>query len=301
MPYCLPLNKCLSIGFLVVAIQTMTLFIGISYGQETPVRRGANAYDAKSIEENYTPVSVYNDREFTLTSGFDYSSGKFNLPTSTNIIYVPYAIKYKTGPVTFRASSGYINLTGPKNVVTATDGVPLLTNIDLTEPDNRVNRKKNGFGDVYLSATYSFENPFQNDLYFDLTGRIKIPTADEFKGLGTGKVDYIAQADIAYLIGNFMPFGTIGYRFVGKSNLYDLQNSFFASIGMAYYVTHDTSIGASYDYRESSTPNFPNPKEIFGYIDVQINDHWGINFYGVSGLNNTTTDYGLGTQVRYKF
>lgn len=254
-----------------------------------------------TIDDDYVSVPLVKDREITFTTGYDYSSGKFNLPTSTNISYIPYSLKYASNDWTFRASSGYISFAGPKNIVTADDGVPLVTDIDLTYDEARTSHRKSGFGDVYLSASYALENPYMDDFFFDLTGQIKLPTADENKGLGTGKIDYTIKADAAYLFGNFMPFGTIGYRFVGKTDRYDLQHSFFASIGMAYYLTYDTSIGVSYDYRESATPGFNSPKEIFAYTDVQLNDNWGINFYGVMGLNNVTTDYGVGTQIRYKF
>ncbi|HRW30716.1 MAG TPA: transporter, partial [Emcibacteraceae bacterium] len=226
---------------------------------------------------------------------------KFNLPANTNISYIPYSLQYETGQWEFKINSGYITFAAPKNVVPVIEGAPLVTDVDLSPTDRYRNPRKDGFGDVYLSAKYSIENPYSNDFYIDLTGRIKIPTANEYKGLGTGKVDYIVKADFAYLMGNFMPFATLGYRFVGKTHLYDLQDSFFASIGASYYLTYDTSIGVSYEYRESATPGFNSPKEIFAYTDVQINDHWGLNLYGVVGLNNVTTDYGLGTQIRYKF
>lgn len=274
-----------------------------AYSQATDENIGDNneQFNPQTIEDDYVSVPLLDDDTVTLVTGYDYSSGKFNLPTSTNISYVPYAIKYETGDWTLRASSGYISFAGPRNIITDDNGAPLITDIDLTPGEARQSRRKSGFGDVYLSATYALENPYMDDFFIDLTGQIKIPTADENKGLGTGQVDYTVKLDAAYLFGNFMPFGTLGYRFVGKTPRFDLQNSFFASIGMAYYLTFDTSIGVSYDYRESATPGFNSPKEIFSYVDVQLDDHWGINFYGVVGLNNVTTDYGLGTQLRYKF
>jgi hypothetical protein len=258
-------------------------------------------FNPQTIEDDYVSVPLIDNDSFTLITGYDYSSGKFNLPTSTNISYVPYSLRYETGDWTLRASSGYISFVGPRNVITDDNGAPLLTDIDLTDAEARTSRRKSGFGDVYLSASYSLENPYMDDFFIDITGQIKIPTADKNKGLGTGQVDYTVKVDAAYLFGNFMPFGTLGYRFVGETPRFDLQNSFFASIGMAYYLTFDTSVGVSYDYRESATPGFNSPKEIFSYVDVQLDDHWGINFYGVVGLNNVTTDYGLGTQLRYKF
>lgn len=258
-------------------------------------------YDEQTIEENYEAIPLLEATEWIFTTGYDYSSGQFNLPAKTNISYIPYSIRYNDGQWSFRASSGYISLAGPRNVITAIEGAPLLTDVELDDSDRYSRPRKSGIGDVYLSGSYSLENPYFSDLMIDLTGQVKIPTADERRGLGTGKVDFSIKADVSYLLGNFMPYGTLGYRFVGKTPQYDLQNTFFASVGASYFLTYDTSIGMSYEYRESATPGFNSPKEIFAYTDVQLNDHWGINVYGVVGLNNVTTDYGLGTQIRYKF
>ncbi|MEZ5759312.1 MAG: hypothetical protein R3D86_13915 [Emcibacteraceae bacterium] len=179
----------------------------------------ARTYDRKTIEDDYTSVPVYKDRQITFTTGYDYSSGKFNLPANTNISYIPYSLQYETGKWEFKINSGYISFAAPKNVVPVIEGAPLVTDVDLTPTDRYRNPRKDGFGDVYLSAKYSIENPYSNDLYIDLTGRIKIPTANEYKGLGTGKVDYIVKADFAYLMGNFMPFCHIGLHFIGKPSL----------------------------------------------------------------------------------
>lgn len=282
-------------------ITVCILWTAPTYGQQADNSSNNDAFDEKTIEQNYVSVPVYKDREVTFITGYDYSSGQFNLPVSTNISYIPYSLKYAAGPWSFRVNSGYISFAAPKNVITAVEGAPLVTDVDLTATEQRRNQRRQGFGDVYLSGTYAIENPYNSDLYIGLTGRVKIPTANEFKGLGTGKVDYTLKADISYIIGNFTPYATLGYRIIGKTELYDLQNSFFASIGASYYLTYDTSIGMSYEYRESATPGFNSPKEIFAYTDIQLNDHWGLNLYGVVGLNNVTTDYGLGTQIRYKF
>lgn len=290
-------------NYLLLTMLSALAFSTSAFAQNSDATKNTSneTFNPQTIEEDYVSIPLLDDDTITLITGYDYSSGKFNLPTRTNISYVPYALKYETGDWTLRASSGFISFAGPRNVITDDNGAPLLTDIDLTDAEARIISRKSGFGDVYLSATYALENPYMDDFFIDITGQIKLPTADENKGLGTGQVDYTAKLDAAYLIGSFMPFGTIGYRFVGKTPRYDLQNSFFASIGMAYYLTFDTSVGVSYDYRESATPGFNSPKEIFSYVDVQLDDHWGINFYGVVGLNNVTTDYGLGTQLRYKF
>lgn len=298
----------------IMSYKTLTLFawpiagsliFAPALAQEVPSQNRPTtqtpSYDEQSIEEDYETIPLIEATEWIFTTGYDYSSGQFNLPASTNISYIPYSLRYNDGQWSFRASSGYISFAGPRNVITAVEGAPLVTDVELSQNDRRRSPRKSGFGDVYLSGSYSLENPYFSDLMIDLTGQVKLPTADENRGLGTGKVDLAIKADVSYLFGNFMPYGTVGYRFVGKSERYDLQNTFFASVGASYFLTYDTSVGVSYEYRESATPGFNSPKEIFAYTDVQINDHWGVNFYGVVGLNNVTTDYGLGTQIRYKF
>ena len=275
-----------------------------AFSQDTAIESDGEVpqtFDQNTIDDDYESISLFDDEEWILTTGYDYSSGKFNLPANTNISYIPYSLRYNRGSWSLRASSGFITFAAPKNVITAVEGAPLVTDVDLNVNDRLQNSRRSGFGDIYLSAAYSVENPYNDDFQVSVGGQIKIPTANESKGLGTGKVDYTIKTDVSYIIGDFMPFATLGYRFIGKTELFDLQNSFFASVGATYSITYDTTVGVSYEYRESATPGFNSPKEIFAYTDFQLNNNWGINLYGVVGLNNVTTDYGLGTQIRYKF
>jgi hypothetical protein len=235
---------------------------------------------------------------FTLSAGLDFSRGKYNLPVDTRVLYLPLTFKFNNGPWSFSLSGGYSQSNSPDNVFLGPDSKPY---VDRNEIITGSRRKNSGFGDLYLSATYSIDSLYDNQIYVDFTGRIKIPTANSSQGLGTGKVDYTAQIDVSKLFGNIMPFATVGYRILGKTPEYTLQNSFFFSVGASYYLTYDTSIGISYDYRQSATFGYQDPKEIYGYFDMQINSNWGMNIYGVIGLDETAPDAALGFQLRYKF
>lgn len=235
---------------------------------------------------------------FTLSAGLDFSRGKYNLPVDTRVLYLPLTLKFDNGPWAFSLSGGYSQSNSPNNVFLGPDGKPY---VDSSEDITNARRKNFGFGDLYLSATYSIDTLYDNQVYIDFTGRIKIPTANSSQGLGTGKLDFTAQIDVSKLFGNIMPFATAGYRILGKTPEYNLQNSFFYSVGASYYLTYDTSIGISYDYRQSATLGSQDPKEIYGYFDMQINSNWGLNLYGVVGLNEASPDAALGFQVRYKF
>ena len=124
------------------------LYISPTYSQDiTAIKKPDEnpAFDENSINKDYIAVPIYNKSEFTFTTGYDYSSGKFNLPANTNISYIPYSLKYSTESWSFKASSGYISFAAPKNVITAVEGAPLVTDVMLTGTDRFVSSRKRWF------------------------------------------------------------------------------------------------------------------------------------------------------------
>lgn len=89
----------------------------------------------------------------------------------------------------------------------------------------------------------------QLDLVVDITARIKFATADEDKGLGTGKHDYSIQTNIYHYFEQFYLAESIGYKVRGDLSDLDLNNSWFASVAGNYKFTAQTRAGIGYDYR----------------------------------------------------
>ena len=239
---------------------------------------------------------------YSIAAGFDFNHGKYNLDLSSKVYYAPLTFRYDNGPWSFSLSTGYMRISAPNNVFLGPDEKPFFDD-DKNDDEDGLNFQEihEGLGDIYLSTTYSINSLYDNQIYIDFTGRVKIPTADSSKNLGTGKVDFTAQIDISKLYGKIMPFAAAGYKILGKTPQHDLQNSFFFSLGASYYLTYDTSIGISYDYRQTATPGFQDPKEIYTYFNMQINKEWGFNLYSVFGLNEASPDTSLGFRIRYKF
>ena len=52
-----------------------------------------------------------------MSTGFDYSTGKYGTATSTNILYIPVIAKYETDSLTLKLTVPYIRVTGTGNVV----------------------------------------------------------------------------------------------------------------------------------------------------------------------------------------
>ncbi len=248
------------------------------------------------VIRDFETYSVDEDN-ISFHAGFEYTEGKYNTPNLSKMTYFPVSAKYESGPWGFRVSSGYISASGDKNIIPGT-GIAFLTDIEDIRPDAKNDK---GISDSFISISYSFEKLKLDNVFIDLTTRVKIPTGDVDKRLSTGKADLSFQFDFAKLIGDFLPFATIGYRFVGKTDRYHLQNTWYSSFGIAYYATNNLSLGLSYDIRKSITPGYTEPQEVQIFVDYEFDNEWGINIYALTGLNDNSLDKGAGLQVRYKY
>src|SRR5215213_3321941 len=61
----------------------------------------------------------------SLTTGVDYSSGRYGLPSNTNILVVPIVARLLAGYFAVTGSIPYIRLDTPGGVVIGPDGKPI--------------------------------------------------------------------------------------------------------------------------------------------------------------------------------
>jgi Putative MetA-pathway of phenol degradation len=228
-------------------------------------------------------------------TGVDYSSGDYGETTNTDIVYVPLTVKYETGPWTLRATTSYIRIHGPANVIGTGEGGSYVTDVG---PGGRLSRS--GPGDILLGVTYSLDSLWAHGWFVDLTGKVKLPTADENKGLGTGKTDFTAQLDVAKILGRFTPFATIALRKIGQPAAYRLHDALNGSVGLQYRVSDVVGTGFSFDYRESASPTGTDPRELFGYVNIAVTDNWSVDLYGVAGLSDGSPDAAAGFQLTFR-
>ena len=135
------------------------------------------------------PLAGETAGQWKISTGFDYSSGDYGDPEDTEILYVPVNVKYAQDTFQIKVTVPWVQIKGPGTVIGAGDGGVVIPG-DGTEVGT-----ESGIGDIWASFTYSVE-AIPEDLFFlDLVAKVKIPTADEDKRLGTGEVDYTLQAD----------------------------------------------------------------------------------------------------------
>ena len=229
-----------------------------------------------------------------LGAGFDYSRGDYGFTQATEVFMVPVNLSVDKDRWAFKATLPYITIKGPATVVTGTGGAT------TGAPARPTSQSESGIGDAMVSATYH-ARPVPGELNIDLTGRVKFPTADDDKGLGTGETDFYAQIDLYQNFGTITPFGSFGYRILGTNATFPLKDGFYASAGAAFRVSDKTVVGAAYDWRSRIIDGAENGTDAIAFISTNPNDRWNVLAYVLKGFNDASPDYGVGGALTYKF
>jgi hypothetical protein len=248
---------------------------------------------------------------FSFGIGADYSSGDYGSDITTTILSVPVSAKYTTGDWIFRGSLPWMHVDGDANVI------PGLGSVNNTNPSGRGRGNGNGngggggtpteptsgvtsgIGDLRLAATYAV--PLQGAWGVDLTGNVKIATADEDKSLGTGANDYGVAVDVFRSVGEATTvFGGIGYTMLGDSDFIEVDSVFNGNVGFSRKFGA-SSAGLVYDYRQPTTEDADQRSEITGFVSFPTSDAGKLQLYGVAGLADGRPDWGAGVYYNMGF
>jgi hypothetical protein len=230
----------------------------------------------------------------SITTGADYSVGKYGGTIDTKILVVPFSLRAKTGPFRFSVTLPWLRIDGPANIVGGGEGGPIV--IDPNGPRS----VRQGLGDVSLGATYSLPASALGGFDVDIGGRVKLPTADRSKGLSTGKTDLTATLDVSRTIGTATPFVTLGYRMPGKPAGLNLRNSVTTSVGSSFVLGKSLIAIASYDYSGRTSALSYESHSLFGALAGNVTKRLLLTGYGTLGLSRGAPDYGLGLLLTVK-
>lgn len=237
------------------------------------------------------PVFANGEGSFKLGAGLDYSSGDYGDAQDTEILYLPVSATYKQGLWTAKVTVPWVRIKGPGTVIGAGDG-----GVVVGDGSSEVNTES-GLGDIWASLAYSVEAVPEDWFYMDAIGKVKLPTADDDEGLGTGEFDYTLQLDFFKPLGALTPMATVAYKIKGDPDGIDLDSVFYLSAGADYRLNDTINYGATLDYQEAATDTSDDALEVFGYLGYRVSEDWLLTFYGYGGLSDGSPDAGGGLQV----
>lgn len=239
-------------------------------------------------------ASLAHDEDYFLTTGLDYSSGRYGTSQTTEIWYLPVITRMEWQRWTFKLTLPYVRMTAPTGgVIVGYDGngTPIRAGAG-----QRVTQS--GMGDVVAAATYSLVE--REDLLLDVTGKIKFGTASESKGLGTGENDFLLGLDAYFPTGGATtPFLSLGGKSPGDPAGQTLKDTWQAGVGLAYKFSPAWSGGAMFDWRSAASASSVPQREFTLYGVYKSANNWKLQGYAYTGFSDASADYGLGLMASF--
>lgn len=240
--------------------------------------------------------SAHAESSFSLTSGVDYSTGKYGQAVSTDITYIPFTAKYETDDIALKLTVPWLEITGPGDVVGG--NAPIVLG-----QSNRPVTTQSGLGDIVFSATRTIAKFGEsNPLILDLTGKVKFATASTAKSLGTGKNDYSVTLDAFKALNHSLTlFGDVGYKVLGDPSGINLNNVWFSTAGLSYKLNPTTSTGFMVDTRQATQNKSDALRELTVFLTHKFNANYKLQSYLTHGYSDASTDWGGGIMLARMF
>lgn len=245
------------------------------------------------------PLPALAEYDWKITAEASFDTGKYGTDTRTDTLYLPLTVKryFSTGdvsltlPYIFQRSSG---------IVTVQEGAVFKTKPKAAQTNVKT---RSGVGDVLLKGSYYLLDEGKNaPLSLYAVGKIKFPTADDKKGLGTGEFDEGAGLELSKKVTDGTSlFADFYYTIIGAPTGTNLNNRFFYDIGVSKELSPGYTLTVLY---EDSTPlqsGNAHLRDIAATIEYRVTKDTRV-FGGVTaGLTSSSPQAGLNAGVSVLF
>lgn len=255
-----------------------------------------------------------------------YSSGNFGTNTTSEFVYVPFSVRryFRDGDVSLVipfvsvTSNGTATLVGGQPIQTLPQRCLKKggTEIDTDKPEclallnsgqgvaGQAAQKvtNSGLGDMILRGRYYLVEERDYVPLIAITGRLKLPTASEGKGLGTGTLDHGYGIEISKLIGEkWLAFLDGGYNFIGNPDGVELQNQYWYDVGAGYYFTKNLLASVYFEEYRALVSGLVNIRDFFFAMNYKASAAWRFNGGVAVGVSNGAPDYVVSIGTSYRF
>jgi hypothetical protein len=230
--------------------------------------------------------------ELSAGAGLEYTRGDYGTGSETKILSIPFMARYDTEAWRLKLTVPYLRITGQGDVIPG---------VGRTNRGQRGERTESGIGDSVLAGSYSLINDAPSKFGLDLTAKLKLPTGDQDRGLGTGSLDKTLQAEAFKSIERLTVFGTLGYTVFGDSDVVDLKNGYLYEVGASTRLDATDSVGASLYGRQPVVEGGPPQRELTLFWNRRVQKAQRLQAYFLLGLADGSPDVGVGASALFSF
>lgn len=235
---------------------------------------------------------------FQIKVGATYDQGDFGTSDTTRTLFVPVTFKYLGERFDIGVTPSFV-IVDTVGGVTFVEGEPTRTE---GAQGRRVTNA--GFGDTLVKGRlFLFDDPGPQSPLPSFTPffKVKIPTADEDRNLGTGKTDYGFGLEFDKQFGRFLLFGDASYTVIGSPAGQDLRNRPAASLGAGWRLSDAFTVSALIDWRRALVSGKDDPTELVGFLTYKVSRTLSFTPNVFVGLTDGSPDFGVGIELAYRF
>lgn len=219
-------------------------------------------------------------------------------------------LSYDTENFGYSLSIPYVHQSDPVGAVFTRFRLPPRIASRIAGKIASLDTNASGLGDVEASVTRYLIDDTDNGLTFDVRGSLKIPTADQSKGLGSGEKDYTVEMNLGKTYGKFAVTGTAGYMVLGSPGRVTIQgtqqniilnNIFYGALDGAFTLGNKTRLGLTLNAAQASSSDASSQKDVTLYFNVAGSKSSRIRIYGLKGLANGSPDSAGGASASLTF
>ncbi|MBU2573055.1 MAG: transporter [Elusimicrobia bacterium] len=240
------------------------------------------------------------ETDWKFSSSVNYDTGKYGTPDRTNSVYIPFTLKrcYSnadlsvTAPYLRQSSAGQVTWVGGKPVQVG-KGKGAASAGTTSE---------SGLGDIMLRGAYTLKRDGPKSFGLGLSGKLKLPTANENKGLGTGEMDEGVGLEFAKEINPDWSLLAAGYfTIIGDPDGVDFNNQVSLDIGFYKTLRSDLGLTVFYQTQSAIVDGNADPRSVSGTLSYSAPD--GLQFSGglTLGLSDGSPDIGLSAGFSRRF
>lgn len=220
------------------------------------------------------------------------SRGDFGSDRDTRMGNVSIGARWSSDDTTVQVNLPYVVIDSPGVVFAGFDGTPLVMIPDAGGDSF----SRDGFGDPTVSVSHRLDAGS-----FDFTGtaRVKVPVQD-YNDISTGEFDWSLSGEVSKEVGGVVPFVSVGYRWFGDPELWEIEDGFSASAGVGAPIGGGAA-AISYEFAESTSPFVGDAHEIVAVYDAPISDRFRLASFGTLGLSDGAPDFGVGIRLAASF
>lgn len=277
---------------------------------------GAGSYSwAADVEETRQPQPT---PQWRVSATVNYSSGSYGTDSRTNILYAPLTVRriFQNGDVSLTipfvsiSGTGAVRLVGGMPTRTSSSTASSIGTLASTTGGGKGTGSRplssattdSGLGDIILRGRYYLVEESDIVPLVALTGRIKMPTADPDRGLGTGEFDEGAGVELTKtLMDRWLAFLDGGYNIIGDAPGTNFNNQWWYDVGVGYDVTDKFNISLFYEEYRALVSTVNNPRDLLALTQYVASNAVHLTGSLLVGLSNGAPNYGAGAGVRFRF